>query len=78
MFQLTSWGRLFPLNFVSCIDVHVVAEAYICSVVQYHSHNFYAIKVILFSLKRKKMAEMRLLAIWIDQRKSFKIAKKIL
>ena len=30
----------------------------------------------LFSLKPKKMAKMRLLAVWIDQRQSFKIAKK--
>ena len=33
---------------------------------------------LLFSLKPKEMAKMRLLAIWIDQRQSFKSEKKIL
>ena len=33
---------------------------------------------LLFSLKPKEMAKMRLLAIWVDQKYSFKSAKKIL
>ena len=33
---------------------------------------------LLFSLKPKEMAKMRLLSIWIDQKYSFKIVKKIL
>ena len=38
---------------------------------------FYLRLRLLFSLKPKEMAKMRLLAIWIDQRQNFEISKKI-
>ena len=38
---------------------------------------FYLRLRLLFSLKPKEMAKIRLLAIWIDQRQNFEISKKI-
>ena len=40
-------------------------------------HRAFKLERLLFSLKPKGMAKMRLLVIWINQRWSFKIAKKI-
>ena len=69
-----------PLNPPLCVAFsHLISLVFITK--DFHRHCSLEIERqlrlrLLFSLKPTEMAKMRLLAIWIDQRQSFKIAKK--
>ena len=58
---------------------HALQKRYSSKVFYYIAVHLYMANLrLLFSLKANEMAKIRLLVIWKDQKKSFKIAKKIL